>query len=625
MKNIDIRNLAKIGLTDVDVYKTNHRKFSATSPKLLMFFRSPDQAKGLPKDSSGKNNDMKYNQSFGFDMFCQHLYGNNTDVYKNGYYEKKVVGGKTVDDKSREKIVGKLESFYEKDPNLTYELKDPKAPPASYFIDETYTLSKRNKKMADISYYIPNVLIKPGQQVILSVKFFDTDNASKLGAIVSFKLSNNKGIETFTPSLTFNKNEDVLDFIIKTKASEFIADKTTITAFISDGTGKELEIGKINLLPNQLLKAKSFFIDVFYNTTTPTAPFNGTTMINDLNMKALNQSSVELISGGANKTMFIKANDQELVDGKYDGQPISNILTNKGAGKPYELNDLNKALRIITSRFYEEIINEIIINTETELKNLDVNDGTAIRKLIDPSSSLKGVLDDLDITKPFNSGGSIMKRYDFIKDRLYGYLHYEFKINYLFAFICHNIETKITTTSTATTSTTSRDEAMAFLDAKEIIIPNNAIGKTMTLAHEIAHCFGVRHTFDIPGSSPQIGDLKLPQQKTLENIMDYPKNGDADRRSFIKYQWDKIRESVSSRVNTVAELNFEQHTDRNQSGLVDFTKETGYIWDYSRNLMDFLMRAMEKKYNGDYSEIRNSSDKILTIFANEITKTLNKL
>lgn len=107
--------------------------------------------------------------------------------------------------------------------------------------------------------------------------------------------------------------------------------------------------------------------------------------------------------------------------------------------------------------------------------------------------------------------------------------------------------------------------------------------------------------------------------------MDYPKNGDADRRSFIKYQWDKIRESVSSHVNTVAELNFEQHTDRNQSGLIDFTKETGYIWDYSRNLMDFLMRAMEKKYNGDYSEIKNSSDKILTIFANEITKNLNKL
>ncbi|RXM39959.1 hypothetical protein BOQ62_08900 [Chryseobacterium sp. CH21] len=236
-------------------------------------------------------------------------------------------------------------------------------------------------------------------------------------------------------------------------------------------------------------------------------------MINNLNLKALNQSSVKLISGGTNKTMFIKATDQELVDGKYDGQPISNILTNKGAGKPYELNDINKALRIITSRFYEEIINEIIINTETELKNPDVNDGTATRKLIDPSSSIKGVLDDLDITKPFNSGGSVMKRYDFIKDRLYGYLHYEFKINYLFAFICHNIETKITTTSTATTS---RDEAMPFLDAKEIIIPNNAIGKTMTLAHEIGHCFGVRHTFDILGSSPQIGDLKLPQQKTLE-------------------------------------------------------------------------------------------------------------
>lgn len=631
MKKINIRNLASIGVADVDVYKTNVRKFSATTPKLLMFFRSSDQANGLPKKESSGNikGDMKYDQSFGFDVFNERLYANNMDVYKNKYYEKKIIGGKTVDDTSKEKILGKLETFYDKDPSLSSELKAPGKlltdPSTSYFIDYAYTLSKRNKKMNDLSYYAPNVLIKPGKEVILSAKFFDTESTTKLGVIVSFKLSNKKGIESFTNTLTFKNSEGILDFKIKTKSAETIDDKTTLTAFIDDGSGKDLEIGKLNLLPNKLLKAKIFFIDVFYNTSTPTTPFNGATMINDLNQKAFNQSSVELISGGANKTFFVKPTDQELIDGTYDGHPISNILTNMGPGKPYELSDLDKALKIIMSKFYENMVNEILTSTETELKKLDVNDGKATRKLLEPSSSIKKELDDLDMAKPFNSGGSVMKRYDFIVDRLYSYLHGEFKINYLFAFICHNIETKINTKLTATTSITSRDEAMAFLDGKEIIIPNNAIGKIMTLAHEIGHSFGVRHTFDILGSSPQIGDLKLPKEHTLENIMDYPKNGDPDRRCFIKYQWDKMREKVSSNVNTIAELSFKQKTERNQSGLVDFTDELGFMWDYSRHLMDFLMRALEKKHDGDYSEIKNSSDKILAIFASEITKTLNKL
>lgn len=40
-----------------------------------------------------------------------------------------------------------------------------------------------------------------------------------------------------------------------------------------------------------------------------------------------------------------------------------------GPGKPYELSDLDKALKIIMSKFYENMVNEILISTETELKN----------------------------------------------------------------------------------------------------------------------------------------------------------------------------------------------------------------------------------------------------------------
>ena len=192
------------------------------------------------------------------------------------------------------------------------------------------------------------------------------------------------------------------------------------------------------------------------------------------------------------------------------------------------------------------------------------------------------------------------------------------------------METKIVSSTSGTTTTTSRDEAMAYLDAKELIIPNNAIGKTMTLAHEIAHNFGVQHIFDIPGTSttqPQKGDLKLTQKQTLENIMDYPKNGDADRRDFITYQWSKMREKTTSNVNIVSELSFIRHKKNHNigNGLIDYSYEFGFLWDFSRHLIEFLMRALERKYNGDFSEIKNSSDKILTIFINEIQKTLNKI
>lgn len=643
--NIGVRNLADIGVADIDVYGTGRRRgASSSTPKLLMFFRSEDQAKGLPKlDSSGNvKGDSKYDQSFGFDLFNERLYGNNTDVYKNGYYDKqpkKRADGTIIyesdgttpksEDKTDatgkkiEKKLGKLESFYDKEATLFSELKDAGS---SFLIDYDYTLSKRNKKMTDTSYYAPNVLIKPGKEVKLYAKFFDTDSSSRLGVDVFFKSSANKGIDFLTDKLTFNKSEDILEFKIKTKASEPIDAKTTITAYVKDGTGAEKEIGKLNLLPNKLLQAKLFFIDVFYDTTTASTPFNGTTMITDLNQKALNQAAVELISGGTNKTLFIKQTDQKLENGVYNGVEIKNFLTNKGAGKPYELSELDKGLGIITSKFYESMVNEILANIEIELKKLDVNDGTATRKFIDASSSIKNELNSLDAIKDFKlDDGTIIKRYNFIIQILYNYLHHEFSINYIFAFICHNIETKITSSTSGTTTSTSRDEAMAFIDSKELIIPNNAIGKTMTLAHEIAHNFGVRHTFDISGTEPQIGDIKLVQKRTLENIMDYPKNGDIDRRNFIKYQWDKMREKTSTNVNMVSELNFVKQEYYQYTGLVDYTKEKGFLWDFSQNIIYFLTKALANKYNGDLGEIKNSKDKILTIFANEITKTLTKI
>ena len=95
--NIGISNLAKIGVADIDVYGKKWRKEgSNTTPKLIMFFRSDDQAKGLPKEDPNATRslnyltntikdiaeDKKYDQSFGFDLFREKLVGNNTKIFK---------------------------------------------------------------------------------------------------------------------------------------------------------------------------------------------------------------------------------------------------------------------------------------------------------------------------------------------------------------------------------------------------------------------------------------------------------------------------------------------------------------------------------------------------------------
>lgn len=71
-------------------------------------------------------------------------------------------------------------------------------------------------------------------------------------------------------------------------------------------------------------------------------------------------------------------------------------------------------------------------------------------------------------------------------------------------------------------------------------------------------------------TDPQIGDLKLAKQRTLENIMDYPKNNDADKRNIIRYQGGKMREKISLGVDPIAELDNKNNNDSTKHWLVDY-------------------------------------------------------
>lgn len=67
MKNIDIRNLAKIGVADVDVYKTNDENNFSDEAK-LEFYRSAKNSQGI----IGVKDD-EYNGEFGFDAFNEKM------------------------------------------------------------------------------------------------------------------------------------------------------------------------------------------------------------------------------------------------------------------------------------------------------------------------------------------------------------------------------------------------------------------------------------------------------------------------------------------------------------------------------------------------------------------------
>src|SRR5690554_5534193 len=85
------------------------------------------------------------------------------------------------------------------------------------------------------------------------------------------------------------------------------------------------------------------------------------------------------------------------------------------------------------------------------------------------------------------------------------------------------------------------------------------------------------------------GDLKQKQGQTLENIMDYLPDAERTYKSFITYQWEKMREYLHTNKNTVEELNFETYNvPRNWKSLKDFSNSDG-----SSNLSKFCQNTLE--------------------------------
>ncbi|TXK72103.1 reprolysin-like metallopeptidase [Mesonia sp. HuA40] len=135
----------------------------------------------------------------------------------------------------------------------------------------------------------------------------------------------------------------------------------------------------------------------------------------------------------------------------------------------------------------------------------------------------------------------------------------------------------------------------------------------MLIAHEIGHNFNLRHPFD---NHEGEGDLKLQQGQTLENIMGYLPDAEKTYKSFITYQWEKMRTYLHTNKNNAKELNFETyHVPRNWRSLKDFSNR-----DISSNLSKFCQNSLEGILGNrmlDYNDTPTLYAEISSIFEND--------
>lgn len=148
-------------------------------------------------------------------------------------------------------------------------------------------------------------------------------------------------------------------------------------------------------------------------------------------------------------------------------------------------------------------------------------------------------------------------------------------------------------------------KAMAHINSKCSIITKEALTDVMICAHELAHNFNLGHTFDLPATTTenaQNGNLRLPKLSTRENIMDYMVTGDANRTTFISYQWEFMRESLQSNKE-LAELNFRSSNDEVNGikYITYFEKNDDLKWfshDFQKKLRNILLDKRNPESSG---------------------------
>ena len=96
-------------------------------------------------------------------------------------------------------------------------------------------------------------------------------------------------------------------------------------------------------------------------------------------------------------------------------------------------------------------------------------------------------------------------------------------------------------------------------------------------------------------------DLKLQQGQTLENIRDYLPDAEETYKSFIAYQWDKMREYLHANKNTVEELGLKFSAEKLDNGFLYLEDFSNSVINRNRsNLSAFSNESIRGIVNGNY-------------------------
>lgn len=538
---------------------------------LVIFFRSPSQAAGLPalivpKDAVDKSvkvetPDSEYSQSFGFDIYRPDLYGESTHIYKlvdNG----SVDSGQTINNQ------------YDVAGNLSLKLTNGSK---EGYISKEYKIEK-GAAVGETSYLIPNLLASPGRTFTFYGKHFSMEN-KELTTQLSFSTDNpaqqniDQSITNYPVEVKFKKNE-ITPITI-----------TCGTAFDEpiylNLHNKETLVGRMKLLPNKQMDANYLFVDVIYKgagaaDTAVITNADAEKLDDYINNKVLSQSAILMNRFPSRDSITIAPDDSIFDDFGKPGVQFQRYLDNLKIGKDH----INNVLNTVKYIYYKGIVLDVLTKMDQKFKSILVNRAKGKPNLLDDAETVEKVLKS-------TSDGKEDTYYKVVNRMIY-FLQ-NLPLNFYPAFQCGSIESD------------GNELAIATIAGPGIFLPKDSFKSLEDIAHEMGHNLGLCHTFY---AKDKTYDLRLKERETKENFMDYvlPQN----RKSLITFQWRRMRENLAEKTAAI-ELEIKKgdriypyldYTNRNQNNdtftLILFQDFATYVGSVDQVNLDYTDKQQKE-------------------------------
>jgi len=526
--NIGIRNLADIGVADIDVYGTRRRKLNVYPNIFVLFFRSVNQSTGaLPKIENLKiKYDEQYNGSFGFDTYIPKLYP-----------AREIKASYIINNDIQTKIGTK-------------------------FLDRN---EFKLKEVGDENYYISSACILKDKELKLQIKGFlqrlrDSYNISK----IFFKFvrldeqklpikNNSSKFENYPEEnlkiisgqeITLSNNE-IFTAEINIKAVKEYTDHIGLICYYINEEGQDVLIGQCNFSPNSKINIPLKFIKVkvFSNGTQKYSEnhnFDTNTLSNFLNNRTMGQSginisipnpTIDILKLEEIYTVLNPQTNQQDVKFNLSNLTEEVVLNNKG-----DLSKIFKRDKIVATKDDD---------SESKLEN-------QVKKIhqIEIENKMKNSTDVVNIYNKYKSKfNSNFLKEDLITElkRLYFETIVPFYLLEDITFKIYQENGNWRFTQAFETGTSTSHKLNVLVSKFSLINSTESYG---TFAHELAHGLRVNHIFE--NNNARIQNQGL----TLENVMDYYTTVTEDTKVFfptpyvfIRQQWDIMRAYCATRLD----------------------------------------------------------------------------